>query len=100
MKKLSACLLVSTFFLGSLAFSGCGDPCEKAFKKYRECAYNQLKELGGEELAKEGIEEIDKAKDEFLKECKKHKDKIKDCVKIDDCKKFEECVEKAVPDDD
>ena len=86
MKKLTTILMVVAMATGTLMV-GCGDPCEKAFKKWKKC----LKKAAGEE----GAKEADKNKEEFMKMCKKKKDAFKSCLDKDSCKDFDKCVESA-----
>lgn len=81
MKKMLAVLCLLVFSV--LALSACGNPCDKAWDKMAKCG------------KKQGVPEkaIEKMKDEFMKGCKKHKDKFKDCLKKDDCKEFDRCIE-------
>jgi hypothetical protein len=86
MKKLvTACTILSLSLGGALI--GCGDPCEKTFKRWKKC----LKKAAGEE----GVKEADKNKDEFMKVCKKKKDTFKKCLDKDGCKEFDRCIESA-----
>jgi len=86
MKKLATILMVVA--IATTPFMvGCGNPCEKAFNKWKKC----LKEAAGEE----GAKEADKNKDEFMEMCKKKKDTFKSCLDKDSCKDFDKCVESA-----
>lgn len=87
MKKFLGLVLAVSF--GGSLLAGCGDPCEKAFEKWKKC----MKEQG---MPEKLIKKMDKKKDDFMKECKKKKDKIKPCLKKDSCKEFDRCMEKAM----
>ena len=87
MKKILAVMLTCAFAFGSLAATGCGDPCEKFADKLIECMSKDDADM------KKKMEE---GKKEMIEECKKgkkeDKDKAKKCLKESDCKKFIECL--------
>ncbi len=88
MKKLTALLFVLAFSVTALG--ACGGPCEKAYKKLEKCTLKELPKKNHAEFKKA----LKANKDKFMKECKKQKSKVEDCVKIDDCKKFDKCMDK------
>lgn len=88
MKKTLAILLTCAFAFGSLAATGCGNPCEKFADKLIDCMAKDEPELK---------KKMQEGKKEMVDECKKDKKKAdlaKKCVKESDCKKFMECFEK------